>query len=92
MDKKFQKENIDHVVKKQAKLPDRIFNYIHTANCQQLIFLDWYNNISYSPNKDGSIKLLLYLFHKGSKWDPEYLNQISSIDKTIDKYKESEKE
>lgn len=80
---------------KQAKPLDKIFNYINIIKCQQLFSLDWYDNTTYPPNKDGSIQLLPDLCCNGSSCkflDPEYLNQIVFIDTSTVKYQESERE
>lgn len=45
--------------KKRAKLPDKIFNYIHATLCQRLFSLEWYDDCTYAINHDGLIKLLL---------------------------------
>lgn len=33
---------------KRAKFPNKIFNYIHIAQCQRLFSLGWYNNLIYA--------------------------------------------
>ena len=53
--KKAKKKTSAIDAKKQVKLPDKIFNYIHTVRCQGSFPLDWYNDITYTLKKYGSI-------------------------------------
>lgn len=93
--KKAKKRTSATDAEKRAKLPNKIFNYIHTAKCQRLFSLDWYDDTTYAPNINGSIKPLPdpYCNCSGCKsLDPEYLNRVPFIDTTTIKFKESERE
>ena len=93
--KKAKKRTSATDAEKRAKLPDDIFSYIHIAKCRQLFSLDWYDDTTYAPNNDGSIKPLPVPCCNGSgckSLDPEYLNQVPFIDTTTIKFKESERE
>lgn len=93
--KKAKKRTSASDAEKRAKLPDEIFNYIHTAKCRRLFSLDWYDDTSYAPSKDGYIQPLPNPCCNGFSCkspDPEYLNQVPFTDTTAVKYKESERE
>ena len=45
-------------VEKRAKLPHKIFDYIHIASCWKLFFLAWYDNLTYIQSNDSSTPLV----------------------------------
>ena len=80
---------------KQAKLPNKIFNYIHTAKCRRLFLLDWYDDVTYAASEEGLIKALPNPYCNGSSFqssNPEFLNRPPFIDTTPVKYNESNRE
>ena len=93
--KKTKKRTSASDAEKRVKLPDEIFNYIHITKCQNSFSLDWYDDNTYAPSKEGLIKSLPKLCCNGSSCqspNPDYFHCTPFIGSTILKYKEADRE
>lgn len=77
---------------KRAKLPNKIFNYIHSTKCRRLFLQDWYDDVTYAPREKELIKALPNLCSNRSSCqspNPKFLKRPPFINTTPAKYKES---
>lgn len=79
---------------KRAKLPDEIFDYIHTVKCRRLFSLAWYGDVTYAL-EEGIAKPLPELCCNGpgcKSTMPEIFNREPFVDTTPIKVTESDRE
>lgn len=75
---------------KHTNFSNKILNYIHIIPCQKLFLLAWYNNITYTLNKEiGTSKTLLTSYYNGPSCqniELEFLHRELFIDNLPIKY------
>lgn len=79
---------------KQANLSNKMFEYIHVAQCQRLYFLAWYDDMIYaqSSNNSRATKALPQLCCNGLGYQskkPEFIKWDTFIDTSTFKYTEN---
>lgn len=90
--KKHTKKANQSDAEKRAKLPDKIFNYIHVARCRRLFALAWYNDLTYAQNEDGSILTFPTFCCNGPSCqskEPDFLDREAFINVSIVTYNET---
>lgn len=81
--RKKEKKTSQTDVAKCAKLPNKIFDYIHIARCRKLLSLAWYNDMTYTQSEDT--KELPVPCCNGpscNSIEPDFIQQESFIDTT----------
>lgn len=77
--KKAKKQTSKTEMKKRVKLPNKLFDYIYTAQCQKLFSLAWYNDLTYTSNVNSLLKAFPELYYNGFSYNLKDLSFLKKI-------------